>query len=240
MGTVTVSWDEGIACIGLDDGKANALRPDTLGDLEDALRDAEAGGARALCIAGRPGFFSGGLDLKVLPTLPAEEQTRTFARFGRVVMRVWQCPVPVVAAVDGHALGGGAILALAADVRLVSTRAARLGLVEVAVGLPVPAFAVEMARAALPASTLLPAVLHGRTWSLSDAVDSGWAESAHESGALHAAATARAKALAALAPGAHATTKRHLRAPAYDRAEASFDAEVASFIAAFQARPGPR
>jgi enoyl-CoA hydratase len=237
MPTTTIHWDERVATLTLDDGKANAFRPDTLDDLESALDAAEAGDARALVIAGRAGFFSGGLDLKVLPTLAPEARTRTFARFGRAVLRIWQSPVPVVAAIDGHALGGGAILALAADVRLVSTREARIGLVEVAVGLPVPAFAVEMARMALPTPTLTPAVLHGRTWTLCDAVDAGWAEAAHDPTALATAALARARALSALAREPHATTKRHLMGPAFDRAEASFSTEVDAFIAAFQARP---
>ncbi|MEN9786167.1 MAG: hypothetical protein RLZZ299_1431 [Pseudomonadota bacterium] len=237
MPTTTVRWDDHVATLTLDDGKANAFRPETLDDLEAALDAAEAGNARALVIAGRPGFFSGGLDLKVLPTLEPAARTRTFARFGRAVMRIWQSPVPVVAAIDGHALGGGAILALAADVRLVSTRESRIGLVEVAVGLPVPAFAVEMARAALPTPTLLPAVLHGRTWSLAGAVDAGWAESAHAPDSVPEAAHTRAQALAALARGAHATTKRHLLGPLFARAEASFDAEVDAFISAFEARP---
>ncbi len=237
---VSTTWDDSVACITLDDGKANAFRPDTLDALEAALDEADAGRPRAVLVRGRAGFFSGGLDLKTLPALAPEERTRTFARFGRAVMRLWQSPVPVVAAIDGHALGGGAILALSADVRLVSTREARLGLVEVAVGLPVPAFAVEMARMALPATTLLPAVLHGRTWTLGESVHAGWAEASCDPADLPEHALARAKALAALAPAAHATTKRHLMGPATARAEASFDAEVASFIAAFDARPPQR
>lgn len=236
-GPVSLAFHDDIAILILDDGKANALSTATLAVMETALDAVEASGAGALLLAGRTGFFSGGLDLKELPLLTPAARTETFARFARLALRLWTFDRPVVAALTGHTLGGGAILALGADVRLgVETDAARIGLIEVAVGLPVPRFAVEMARAALPAPTLVQAVTHGRAWSLREAHGAGWVDALAPADELLARATQRAASLAKLARGPYVETKRALQEPWRQRAEAGFTADVESFIAAFDAR----
>ncbi len=234
---VSLSFHDDVAVLTLDDGKANALSTTTIASIETALDAVEASSAGALLIAGRAGFFSGGLDLKELPALSPEARTQAFARFSRVAMRVWTLDRPVVAALTGHALGGGAILALGADVRVgADTESARIGLIEVAVGLPVPRFAVEMARAALPAHTLVQAVAHGRAWSLREAHAAGWVDALAPADELVALATQRAAALAKLARAPYVATKTALQEPWRQRAEAGFNADIESFIAAFDAR----
>ena len=73
MEKVTYGIEGGIAQITMDDGKANAMNWGFLEEMGKSMDQAESDGAKALVITGRPGFFSGGLDLKLLPTLPASE-----------------------------------------------------------------------------------------------------------------------------------------------------------------------
>ncbi|CAM2747578.1 enoyl-CoA hydratase/isomerase family protein [Skermania piniformis] len=96
----------------------NAIAPATMGELEDVL-DAVAD-ARALVLtgAGDRAFVSGG-DLRALAELRTEEQASEMAwRMRRICDRLAAFPGPVIAALNGHALGGGAEVAVAADIRI--------------------------------------------------------------------------------------------------------------------------
>ena len=73
MEKVTYSIEDGIAQIAMDDGKANAMNWGFFEEMGKSMDQTENDGAKALVITGRPGFFSGGLDLKLLPTLSASE-----------------------------------------------------------------------------------------------------------------------------------------------------------------------
>ncbi len=117
--TVDVEFDEGIAVITIDRPHArNAIAPHTMEQLEEALDAVE--GARTLVIkgAGEQAFIAGG-DLKKLSAIRTVEEASAMARRMRAICdRLANFPAPVVAALNGHALGGGAEVALAADIRL--------------------------------------------------------------------------------------------------------------------------
>src|SRR5262249_16712786 len=149
MGLSKVSWRaEGtIAALTLEDGKANTFERSTFEALEKALEEIAVAQVGAVMLHGRPGFFSAGLDLKVLPALSLPERVETIRAFGRAMLALFGFQKPVVAAVTGHALGAGAMLALAADVRLCAEGPFRFGLNEVPIGMVVPTFGVEIARA---------------------------------------------------------------------------------------------
>ncbi len=110
---------QGLAVITIDRPHArNAIAPDTMEQLEKAL-DAAAG-ARALVIkgAGERAFVSGG-DLKELSALRTEEDASAMAKRMRSICdQIAAFPAPVVAALNGHAFGGGAEVAVAADIRV--------------------------------------------------------------------------------------------------------------------------
>ncbi|HTY26910.1 MAG TPA: enoyl-CoA hydratase/isomerase family protein [Mycobacterium sp.] len=116
---VDVEWSDGLAVLTIDRPHArNAIALSTMGELEEAL-DAAAG-ARALVIrgGGDRAFVSGG-DLKELATLRTLEQAAGMARRMRAICdRIATFPAPVIAALNGHALGGGAEVAVAADIRV--------------------------------------------------------------------------------------------------------------------------
>lgn len=235
MSDVRFERSDRVAVLTFDDGKANAFRTSTLDALEAALDAAEASDTGALLITGRAGFFSGGLDLKALPTLDRAAQLVFFHRYARLMLRMWAFPRPTVAAVTGHALAGGAILALTADVRLMADGPFRFGLNEVAIGLPLPSFAMELARAALAGTTLIEATAHGRVFGAQEARDRGIVEALMAPDALLPAALERARGLAAVRSGPYAATKRLLITDGLRRAETALDAEIPSFLDAFEA-----
>ena len=142
MGQWVIKREGPIAVLSMDDGKANTVLVAEFDGLARALEEIKACDAAAVVLAGRPGFFSAGLNLKVLPTLSQSEVQRLITRFGEVVLELFVFPRPVVAAVGGHALGAGAIFGFASDVRLFAEGAFKYGLNEVPGGLFVPTFGI--------------------------------------------------------------------------------------------------
>jgi enoyl-CoA hydratase len=124
---------------------------------------------------------------------------------------------PVVAAINGHAIAGGCVLACCADVRLMAREAGRMGITELLVGLPFPALAFEVMRfVAMPPD--LPALLYtGETFSPPDAIDRGLIDEIVEPSVLLDRAVDAAQRLAALSPQAFAVTKQQLRLDVTDR-----------------------
>lgn len=241
MQTVTVEYTtaEGappVAVLRMDDGKANAFNPATLDALAAALDEIDASDAHALVIAGRAGFFSGGLDLKALPKLPTAEKRAVLLRFGEVLLRVFTFRLPTVAAVTGHAIAGGALMALAADVRIGADLPARFGVTEVAIGLPVPSFGLLLARAALAPPALVEIALHARVLSLREAHARGVFRDLAPDGAVLDAALAAAAELGKLHGPAYAETKRLLWGADIARTQDGLADEIARFISLFEAR----
>jgi enoyl-CoA hydratase len=226
MATWQVRYEAEIAVVSLDDGKANALLVPEFVGLEKALDEVESSPALAMVLTGRAGFLSAGLNLKVLGTLALGPKRDLVAAMGSAVLKLFLFSKPVVAAVSGHAVGGGAMFGLACDVRLMADGPYRFGLNEVAIGMFVPSYAIALAAAALPASLMTEMVGHGRVVTPAEAVKLGIAESLHAPEALLPAAVERAKALTNLAGSGYAMTKKLLRGPAAEQARATMPAEL--------------
>jgi len=211
--TIRYEASGNVAHITLDDGKVNAMTFAFFEGLNAALDRAQRERPGAVVIAGRAGVFSAGLNLKVLPTLPPDELGRTMVAFGRTMLRVFTFPIPTVAAVTGHAIAGGAMLAFACDLRLMAEGAFRLHLNEVAIGLPLPTWAIVLAQSAVPPRFHTEAILHARMYSPEEALERNIvhgvvrpAESVVEE------AGAAAAPLAALDQAAYAISKARHRA----------------------------
>src|SRR5207253_2771778 len=140
--TIRYQVSDDVAQITLDDGKVNAMALAFFEGLNAALDRAERERPGAVVIAGRAGVFSAGLNLKLLPTLPPAELARTMVAFGRTMLRVFTFPIPTVAAVSGHAIAGGAMLASACDLRFMAGGPFRLHPNQVAIGPALPPSAI--------------------------------------------------------------------------------------------------
>ncbi len=139
---IDVTDRNGIALVGLDHGKVNALDLEllqaitaTMGDMADA---------RAVVITGAGRAFSAGVDLRRVVDGGAEYVREFLPALSEALLSVFDCPRPVVAAINGHAIAGGCVLAAATDVRLMS--AGTIGLTELLVGVPFPVAALEIVR----------------------------------------------------------------------------------------------
>lgn len=236
MGQWTVKREAGVAVVSMDDGKVNALTLAEFDSLSQTLTEVERSDASAVVITGCPGFFSAGLNLKVVPNLPPPELQQLIRRFGEVMLQLYLFPKPVVAAINGHAIAGGAMIALGADVRLFASGAFKFGLNEVPGGLFVPTFGIELVRGAAPVEHLLELVLHGRMVNPDEAKALRLVEAVLTPDALFAAAMQRATALGELGGDAYARTKRHLRGPSAERAYAALAGEVESLGQALTTR----
>jgi enoyl-CoA hydratase len=135
---------DGIARIALDDGKVNALSPEMIGEIGEALDAAQKAGA-VVVLRGREGIFSAGFDLKTFQRGfdAGIEMVRAGAR---LIERLLAFPLPVLTVCTGHAYPAGAFLMLAADVRFGLAGPWRIGMNETAIGMTVPRFALELAR----------------------------------------------------------------------------------------------
>jgi enoyl-CoA hydratase len=119
------SITDGVMLLELDRPPANAMDVELLGELCDVLDRLAADPPRAVVLAGRSGFFSGGVDLKAVPGYGPADQRTMVERINRMAIGAYSLPCPVVAAVTGHAVAGGLVLALGADVRIASARSPR-------------------------------------------------------------------------------------------------------------------
>jgi enoyl-CoA hydratase len=226
---VTYELDGSVARIRLDDGKANALSHAVIDGLDEALSRAEREGARAVVIAGRPGRFSAGFDLKIMQAGP--EQARDLLRAGAELGgRIYMFPMPVVLAATGHALAMGAILLMCADVRVGARGDFKIGLNEVAIGMPVPRFVCELAIDRLSKRHLTAAVNHAHLYQGDAAVDAGFLDEATEPDHVEARALELTQELVStLDPAAFRVTREHLRAESARRMEAGLASDVKLF-----------
>jgi enoyl-CoA hydratase len=191
---LTYTVDGDVATIAFDDGKANALSHAAIDSLH-ALLDRAEQDAAAVVVAGRPGRFSGGFDLSVMKGGPVGVRDLVTAG-AELILRVYEFPIPVVIACTGLAVAAGAILLMAADVRVGTEGECKIGLNEVAIGMPVPQFAVELARDRLAKQHFVAAVNHARLFAPFDAVDAGYLDEVARPDDVVAVAQARAAELA--------------------------------------------
>lgn len=219
--------EEPVAILDWDDGKANAVGPALLDLFHGALDRAEKE-AQAVVLAGRPGRFSAGFDLAVMRA--GGEAARDLVRGGgELLLRLAESPIPVVTACTGHALAMGALVLLATDVRLGAAGDAKIGLNEVAIGLTLPRFAVELARERLDPRHLGPAALLAEIYDPEGAREAGFLDRVVPAERLREEAVAEARRLATLPRRAFTGTRRLLRGPMVDRIRATLAEDMAGW-----------
>jgi enoyl-CoA hydratase len=198
---------DGIATITMDDGKVNAVGPDMSAELLGHFDRAEADEAKVVVLAGRERTLSAGFDLKVEPAgWPA-----MMAAGARLSARMLSFPRPVVVACPGNAIAMGGFLLLSGDYRVGAAGDGRIGLNEVAIGLTIPWFAIEIARHRLPRPAFDRCTVTGVLLGPEEARAAGFLDEVVPADALDAAALAAAQQLATVNAAAHAATKLRVR-----------------------------
>jgi enoyl-CoA hydratase/carnithine racemase len=140
MTTLIKRTDHGdIRDLQLDRAPVNALTPMICGQLVEAIGEAVADGVGGIVLSGGPKVFSAGLDVPYLLALPDRDALKTaWEQFYDAARELARCPVPVAAAINGHAPAGGCVLALCCDYRVMASGPYRIGLNETQVGLVAP------------------------------------------------------------------------------------------------------
>jgi enoyl-CoA hydratase len=207
-----------VAVIRLARGKGNALNIELVTALAEALDRLENSAAGAGIITGQGNVFGAGVDLAGL----IEGGPPYIRRFVPILLKAFErlatFPKPLVAAVNGHAIAGGAILVLACDQRLLARGIARMGLTEVRVGVEFPAWALEIARFATPPEHFTTLVCTGRTWQPEEALARGLVDELVEPDRLLDRAGEVAQELAAIPASTYRATKLAVRRPMIEAA----------------------
>ncbi len=223
---------DGILTLRLAHGKANALDLELVDALLAELDTTDE--ARAVVLTGTGTIFSAGVDLFRLVDAGPDYVSRFFWKFRDVVRRLFTLPKPVIAAVNGHAVAGGCILALAADSRIMADGKGRFGLPELAVGLPFPSAALEAVRFAVPRRRVQSMVYGAETVLPADALREGWVDEVLAPDTLGPRALELARKYAAIPADTFRITKQCLRAEAAGRMEDCVTAD-AEALAVWQA-----
>jgi enoyl-CoA hydratase len=207
---VTVERSGEVALVRADRPPANAINLELLDELVGVLEELAADAPPAVVIAGRDGFFSAGVDLKAVPGYGPDEHQRMVSGINRMVLATYGMSCPVIAAVTGHAIAGGLVLALCADLRIASVKG-RYGLTEVKVGVPYPQAAIGVVRAELAPHAARSLVLGNRLIDGPEALRLGLFDELLPPDAVLARALALASELVSFPADVYAATKRELR-----------------------------
>ena len=220
-----------VAVLRIEGGKANALTPKLLEDIERTIDGFEESPARAAVLTGYERYFSAGLALTHIIDFDRDELRGFIEHFSRVMTRVFVCSKPIVAAINGHAIAGGCVIALMCDFRVSADDASiRIGLNESKLGIGLPAIVVEGLRVAVPPASFVPIALEGALFDPARALALGLVDELSAGSELLARATARAEALAASGALAVPQIKHALRAPSLDTLARSSELEVERWL----------
>ena len=171
MSLVQQELREGVCILRIDHGKPNSISRAVALELGAALDEAEKT-ANAIVLLGRPGMFSGGFDLPTMTQGPQAARDMVIEG-GRLLMKIYDHPKPIIAGCGGHAIAMGAFLVLAADERIGAAGAFKLGMNETAIGMTLPDFGMELARARLSKRHFDRVIVHSTIYDPEGALEVG-------------------------------------------------------------------
>jgi enoyl-CoA hydratase len=207
----------GVTILRLAHGKANALDVELCKDITRRLETLRTAPCAAVVLTGQGTIFSAGVNLLRVLDDGAEYLRAFLPALNTMFEAVFFFPKPVVAAVNGHAIAGGCVLACAADHRIMARDAGRIGVTELQVGLPFPTMPLEIMRFAAPPQHFQQLVYGGATFPPPEAAQLGLVDEVVEPQNLVDRAVAAAERLAAIPAPAFALTKRQVRQPVLER-----------------------
>ena len=229
-GAVVVSVESGLATVRLSRKHGNAINGELVDGLHAAFRQTASDPAvRGVMLSAAGRIFCPGLDLQELISFDRPRMHDFMSRFCSAMLAAYRFPKPVVAAVSGHALAGGCLLALTAD-RRVLRRGAQVGFNLVRVGVPLPYGLALILRDSVPALRLEEVALVGRNYADEEAIAAGIAHELHGEGGFEEHCLSRLEEMASKDLQAFAITKRYLRSTTVERFEADNERLLPEFL----------
>ncbi|MCP5022507.1 MAG: enoyl-CoA hydratase/isomerase family protein [bacterium] len=214
-----------IAILRMAHGKASALDLEFLGELLNALEEEQAGDCSGVVMTGTGKIFSAGVDLNRILEGPAYV-AEFIPALNRFLWALAEFEKPTVAAINGHAIAGGCVIACAADRRIMVDDGATIGVPELLVGVPFPPSALEVLRVALPANSLREVTLTGRSYSPSGALSKGLVDELTPKDDLISKALQVANQMADVPTASFLATKQQIWAPYRTRARKDVEQEL--------------
>ncbi|MEN8722324.1 MAG: crotonase/enoyl-CoA hydratase family protein [Alphaproteobacteria bacterium] len=213
---INLHYHDNVAHIALDDGKANAVSFAFIDAFNEALDQIDANDdAKAIVISGRDGMFSAGFDLKVMMNEP-ERAMEMVANGGKLFLRLFQHPLPTIAAMTGHSMAAGILLAMSCDTRIAAEGNYKIGLNETAIGMVLPHYGLELAKARIAPHRLTEAFVQARLYSPEEAVPVGYVDRVTSPDKVVEESLALAAQATALPGAAYAGNKLLIRQPFID------------------------
>lgn len=205
------------AVLRVEYGKANALDTELCQELISWFTDLEASEYTSVVLTGNGSMFSAGVDLPRLRAGGSEYLREFLPMLSDTFLTLFGYPGPVVAALDGHAIAGGAVLAAACDYRVGNVERGRIGVTELLVGVPLPISALEILRYAFGSRSLTELTTLGKTYPADEALAAGLINEATEPSKVHARAVDVAETLGKIPPAVFGHNKAQIRAPYSER-----------------------
>ena len=214
MDFVTSELQDGICVLRIDHGKPNSISKAVADELMSALDEAEKS-ADAIVLFGKAGIFSAGFDLPTMKEGPAA--ARAMLKSGALLlMSIFNHPKPVVIGCGGHAIAMGAFITMAGDERIGADGPFKLGMNETAIGMTLPTFGFELARARLSKRHFDRALIHSTSYDPAGAVEVGILDRLVSPDRLEAECLEAATRLATLKQPAFRNNKRIAHAETVD------------------------
>jgi enoyl-CoA hydratase len=215
--SIHVEAEGDVAVLRMDHGKANTIDTELCVELVERLDHVERNGYRAAVLTGTGGIFSAGVDLRRVHDGGAAYIAEFLPALSDAFLAVFGFPKPIIAAVNGHAIAGGAVLAAACDRRVLNAAHGRVGVTELLVGVPFPLSALEILRCVYGERRVAELTYFGRTYEGEEALALGLADELAEPVAVLPGAVALAAQLGAVPPRTFAHTKAQLHQPFHQR-----------------------
>jgi 3,2-trans-enoyl-CoA isomerase len=214
MEFVQVSKEDGIATVALSRGKVNALNEPMIDQINDCFADLENDPrVQAVVLTGKGSFFSFGFDIPEFLTYSKDAFVKFLIKFTNLYSYLFLYPKPVVAALNGHTMAGGCMLASTCDYRVMASGKAKISLNEITFGSSVLAGSVEMLKFCVGSKTAASILYKGAMYSAPEALEAGLIDQVASEEFLATEAEKIAKSLAGREGPAFRSIKGLLRKP---------------------------
>ena len=207
MPLLEISHENDLSVIKLNNGVTNAISPDLVSELQRAINDAK-NNSRGILISGGEKFFSIGFDLPVLIQLERQEFEEFWSAFNGLYLDIYTLPLPTICLLQGHAVAGGAVLALASDYRYGSKGKKQFGLNEIKLGIPVPYLTDLMLRQIVGDRVATEIIYTGEFMLQENCTASGLLDYVDETETIHEQALEKLGSLASFSGEAFAINKQ--------------------------------